>query len=176
MNAELTRGTDSSRFDLFSTEGRVNGFPGVHAKLGVYLSRAVSVEAGLRYARPVLSYELSGDAESAEDVTAEETLGHYLFDGSVLFHLVNASFADGRGVPFVAAGAGYLRELHQGNELVETGSEVHAMIGIKYWFGGGTPRFGLRAEAGVSSRAGGFDDEDSRRTAPIALGGISLLF
>ncbi|MGH9308475.1 MAG: hypothetical protein ACRD1U_03830 [Vicinamibacterales bacterium] len=175
-DAELTRATDNDRFDLFSTEGRASGFPGAHARVGVYLSRAISVEGGIRYAKPRLSYDLTDDAESAEDETAEETLSHYVFDGSVLFHFPNAAFADGRGVPFFSAGAGYLRELHEGNELVETGSELHATAGVKYWFGNGDRRMGLRAEFGISSRQGGFDDDDERRTVPIALGGVTFLF
>lgn len=175
-DAELTRATDNDRFDLFSTEGKTSGFPGAHARVGVYLSRAISVEAGVRYAKPTLSYDLTDDAESADDETAEETLSHYVFDGSVLFHFPNGSFAGGRGVPFLSAGAGYLRELHEGNELVETGTELHATAGVKYWFGNGDRRMGLRAEFGLSSRQDGIDADDERRTAPIALGGVTFLF
>jgi hypothetical protein len=176
FDAELTRGTGTGGFDLFSTDGSVAGFPGVHARVGVFLSSAISIEGGLRYSRPKLSYDLTGDAESADDVSATETLNQYIFDGSVLFHLPNASFGGGRGVPFFSAGGGYVRELHAGNELVETGNEIHATAGVKYWLGNGSRRMGLRAEFGVSSRKGGFDDEEARRTLPIALGGLTFLF
>jgi hypothetical protein len=175
-DAELTRAAGDDGFDLFSTDGSVSGFPGVHARVGVFLSAVVSIEGGMRYSKPELSYDLSGDAESAEDLTATETLSQYVFDGSVLFHLTNASFAGGRGVPFFSAGGGYVRELHEGNELVETGNEFHATAGVKYWFGDGRRRMGLRAEFGLSSRQGGFDDEETRRTLPIALGGVTFLF
>jgi hypothetical protein len=94
----------------------------------------------------------------------------------MLFHFTKASFAGGRGVPFVSAGGGYIRELHEGNELVETGNEFHATAGVKYWFGTGRRRLGLRAEAGFSSRQKGLDDDEARRTLPLVLGGISLLF
>lgn len=174
--ASLSRAATDQGFDLFTAAGRVDGFPGAHARLGVYLSRVVSVEAGARFARPSLSYDLAGDAESADDETAVETLSHYVFDGSVLFHLVNAAFADGSAVPFLSAGGGYVRELHEGNELVETGDEFHATAGLKWWFGGGRRRFGLRVEAGISSRQGGFEAGDERRTLPVALGGLSFVF
>ena len=174
--AQLTRsGTDADPFDLFTTDGEVNGFPGLHARLGVYLSSAISIEGGVRYAKPELAYRLSGDAESAPDTTATETISHYVFDGSILFHLNAVSFASGRGVPFISGGGGYLRELHAGNELVETGDEVHVTGGIKYWFGDGR-RIGLRAEAGVSSRRNGFDKTTERRTLPLVLAGISVVF
>lgn len=174
--AELTRsGRSAGPYELFTTAGEVSGFPGVHARVGVYLSRAISVEGGLRYARPELSYALSGDAESAPDETATEALSHWVFDGSVLFHLVGASFADGRGVPFVSGGGGYIRELHEGNELLETGVEFHATAGVKYWFGA-RARFGLRAEVGASVREDGIDPGEGRRTLPLALVGATVLF
>ena len=175
-NAELTRASGTDGFELFSVDGNVSGFPGAHARVGVYVTDAISVEGGVRYARPKLSFELSGDAESAEDETASETLSQYVFDGSVLFHFVNAAFGDGRGVPFVSAGGGYIRELHEGNELVETGNELHATIGVKYWFGDGDRRVGLRGEVGVSSRQQGFDADDARRTLPLAMGGLTFVF
>lgn len=175
--AGLTRsGQQSDPFDLFATDGDVDGFPGVHGRLGVYLSRSISVEAGVRFSKPTLSYRLSGDAESAPDETASETLSHYLFEGSVLFHFDRAAFAGGRGVPFLSGGGGYLRELHEGNELVETGREFHVTGGLKYWFGSGGRRLGLRAEIGVTAREEGFDKQETRRTLPLALVGATFLF
>jgi hypothetical protein len=174
--AQLTRSTPTERFDLFSTESDVSAFSGAYARLGYYLTRAISVEGGLRFAKPRLSTRLSGDAESAPNETATETAAHYVFDGSVLFHLTSLSFAGGRGLPFVSGGAGYLRELHEGNSLVETGREYHATVGLKYWLGSGDHRFGLRVEGGLSARERGFDDSDARRTLPLALAGLSYLF
>jgi hypothetical protein len=174
--AELTRSVQTDRFDLFSFDGQTNGFPALQARIGFYLTSAISIEGGIRYAKPKLEYRLSGDAESAPDETATETLSHYVFDGSVVFHVRNASFSGGRGVPFISAGAGYLRELHEGNELVETGNEFHVTGGVKYWFGSGKRRFGLRGEAGITSRQDGFDDNDARRTLPLAQGGLAFLF
>jgi hypothetical protein len=174
--AELTRsGQQSDRFDLFTSEGEVDGFPGAHARVGFYLTQTISIEGGARFAKPRLAYRLSGDAESAPDETATETLSHYVFDGSVLFHLPRASFGGGRGVPFLSGGAGYLRELHEGEELVETGTEIHVTGGVKYWFGSGR-RLGLRVEAGLSAREKGFDREEGRRTVPLVLAGATFLF
>lgn len=173
--AQLTR-SGQAKFDLFTTDGEVSGFPGVHARLGAYLSRTVSIEAGVRFAKPQLAYLLSADAESADDETATDSISHYVFDGSVLFHFPRASFAGGRGVPFLSGGAGYVRELHEGNEVVETGNEIHFTGGVKYWFGARGRRMGLRAEAGFSSREKGFDKSEGRRTLPLALAGITVLF
>ena len=176
LTAELTRSTPTDKFDLFTIDSEVSGFPGAFARLGYYLSEGVSIEGGVRYARPIMSIRLSGDAESAPDETAEETLSHYVFDGSLVWHLRNLTFASGNAVPYIAGGAGYLRELHQGNQLVETGHEYHAVAGLNYWLGSGAHRFGLRVEGGLSARKKGFDSEDKVRTLPIAFGGLSYLF
>ena len=74
-------------------------------------------------------------------------------------------------MPFVYGGAGYLRELHEGEALVEEGLEYHAGGGIKVWFGSG--RFAFAATSGFLFRDGGFDFEDKRRVVPEA--GASLV-
>lgn len=176
LTAELTRSTPTETFDLFETESTTSGFPGAFARIGFYVSDGVSIEGGMRYAKPKLSVRLTGDAESAPDTTAEETLSHYVFEGSLVWHLRHLSFASGRAIPYLAGGAGYLRELHEGNQLVETGQEYHALGGLKYWLGSGARRFGLRVEGGVSARKKGFDSADEVRMLPVVFGGLSYLF
>jgi hypothetical protein len=52
------------------------------------LHLALDFDRGKRpYARPELSVDLSGDAESAADVTATEIASHYVFGRVVLFDL-----------------------------------------------------------------------------------------
>jgi hypothetical protein len=175
--AELTRnGQSSGGFDLFTAEGELQGRPGARATLAVFLSRRVAVEGGFRFSQPVVSYRLSGDAEEAPDVTAHENLTRYLFTGSFVVHLRQMS-PGVSAVPFVAAGAGYVRDLHQGNELMETGREFHGVVGLKYWFNSTAPRrLGIRAEAGVSMTDGGFDFSDKSRTVPIVAASLVYLF
>lgn len=176
LTAQLTRSTPTEKFDLFTADSEVTGFPGAFARLGCYLSESVSVEGGVRYARPVMTVHLSGDAESAPDEDADETLSHYVFDGSVAWHLRRLAFASGSAIPYLAGGGGYVRELHEGNQLVETGQEFHGVAGLKYWLGAGDHRFGLRIEAGLSARKKGFDSGDKVRTLPIVFAGLSYLF
>jgi hypothetical protein len=167
-----TTGTDP--FEVFTADTTLQAAPGATAYLAFYLSRAISVEAGLRYARPQLRVRLSGDAEDAETLTALEDVSQYQFEGSVVWHLTNLSFASGRAVPFVIGGAGHIRDLHQGNDLVETGSEFHGGGGLKWWFGSGAERWGLRFEARATSREGGFALGRDRRTVSSA--GVSLAY
>jgi hypothetical protein len=175
--AELTRNGDAGAgpLDLFTTESQVDPIAGVRARLAYYLSPAVAIEGGVQYSRPVLSVRLAGDFEDAPGITAEETIERFLFDGSMVYYLNGLSFAGRKGLPFVTAGAGHLRELHEGRALVETGTEFHGSAGVKYWFGS-RRRVGLRGEAGFSSRAGGSDSSDGRRTLPVASASIAYLF
>jgi hypothetical protein len=174
-NAEETRNinTGTGSFTLFTADSRARAAPGAQLRVGVYLSKAISIEAGLQYARPKLSSTLTSDAEDAPDLTAEETITRYLVDGSLVLHLTRLSFAGGRGVPFLSGGGGYLRELHERNEYIETGREYHATAGLKLWFGR-KERLGLRVDAGASIRDGGADLRSGRRTVPTA--GLSLAY
>jgi hypothetical protein len=175
-NAELTRNinTGTGPFTLFAADSRIAAAPGAQLRVGVFLSRTISLESGFQYGRPKLSIAVSSDAEQAPDVTATETISRYVIDGSLLFHLHGLAFAGGRGVPFLAGGAGYVRELHERNEFMESGREYHALAGLKMWFGQGPPRFGLRADVGASIRSGGTDFRSGHRTVPT--GGVSLAY
>lgn len=174
--AEQTRNptTGSGPFELFVADSSLESAPGADVHLAFYVTPAVALEAGVRYAQPRLRVRLSGDAEDAEANTAEETLSQYQFDGSLVLHLTNLAFAGGRAVPFVLGGAGHIRDLHQGDELVETGTEFHGGGGLKWWLGSGRRRFGLRLEARATSREGGFSLGDERRT--VTSGGVSLAY
>jgi hypothetical protein len=169
-------GTSTGPFVLFSTESKIDAAIGLQAKFGVYVARSVSVEGGVTVTRPDFDVKLSGDAESAPDLTATETLTRYVIDGSLLFHLTNAAFGGGRGVPFFLAGGGYLRDAHEKTEVIETGHEFHFGGGLHYWFGEGNHRLGIRADVGLSIRTGGADASDKSRTLPTVAGSIAYLF
>jgi len=177
-SADETRnpGTGTGPFVLFQTDSRTESALGVQGKLGAYLSRSVSIEGGVLFSRPNLSTRLTGDAESAPELTATERLSRFVVDGSVLFHVTGASFGGGRGVPFLSGGAGYLRDLHEKNEVAETGHELHFGGGFHYWLGQGKHRAGVRADVGISRRSGGADAIDTTRTIPVLAGSFAYLF
>lgn len=167
-------GNSGNPFTLFTADARLRPVYAAQGRVGFYLSSSLAFEAGVQYSRPVLAASLSDDAEDAPDVTVEETMSRYIIDGSLVFHLRPLAFAGGRGTPFIAAGAGYLRELHEGEELVETGTTYHAGAGVKFWLTHGSRRIGVRGDAGVTIRDGAFDFEDKRRVLPTA--GASMIF
>jgi hypothetical protein len=175
-DADLTRNPTTGTGPLaeFSSASTLGAGIGLQARITRYLSNRLAVEGGLRLTRPVLTIELTNDFESAPDVDADETLTQYVIDGSVVWHF--QPFHRGRAVPFVAAGAGYIRDLHEGNALAETGTEYHALAGLKWWFSSRPRRLGLRAEGGLSIRDGGFDFKDGRRTVPVAAASLVYIF
>jgi hypothetical protein len=156
---------------LFVVDGSVKSGPGAAIQVGVYLGRRVSVEATFWYTRPILQARLTSDFESAADVDAESTITSYLMGGSFLYH-----FGDGRFVPFVSGGGGYLRQLHENNADLLTGTELHGGGGLKYWMGSGTHRVGLRLEAQASSRSKAVAFEQKRRIVPGFVAGLAVLF
>jgi hypothetical protein len=174
--ADLTRntGTGTGRFEQFTASTQVDTVTGGQGRLGFYVSRTIALEAGVQFTRPVVSTRLTNDFEEAADTTATETMSRYAIDGAVVIHLTRLSFAGGKGVPFLTGGGGYLRELHERDELIETGRTYHGGAGLKLWFGQGRRRLGLRADFGVAMRDGGFDYREGRRTLPTA--GISLAY
>ena len=171
-DAELTPNLDASGpYVLFTTDNEVKPAVGLQARIGFVASRALTFEGGFRFSRPVFQVRVSGDVENAAAITIEENLSQYLFDGSALWH-----FGSGRAMPFVFGGAGYMRELHDQDALVEEGIEYHAGGGVKWWLAQPGRGFGIRGDVGISIRDGGFDFEESRRLVPIASGSLIYRF
>jgi hypothetical protein len=136
------------------------------------------VEGAFMYARSRVETRIRGDVEGAPSITASEDLSQYLIEGSAVAHLPSLAFGGG-GVPFVMAGAGYVRHLHERRALVDTGTSYHAGGGIKYLFSR-RPRglirgLGLRADARVYFRQGGFDFDEEEPVRIFAAAGAGLI-
>lgn len=168
------------RFTLFATDSELQRSGVVDARLGLRLSPTFSVEGGFGYARPRVLTTIDRDAESAPRTSADERLAQYVVDASLVVHLRRFAMAGGRALPFVSGGAGYLRQLHAGNTLVETGRVYHLGGGLKYlvasrpdgFFNG----FGLRADVRATVRDEGFELEGKQRTFGSAGVGVLVLF
>jgi hypothetical protein len=81
----------------------------------------------------------------------------------------------GRTVPFIAGGAGHIRDVAPGNDFVETGVEYHGKAGVKSWFGR-RRNVAFRAEAGISVRDGGLSFDEERRIVPAVAASFLYLF
>ena len=169
--ATLTRPGSSTPLTLFAVNSRMLSAPGAAAQLGLFLGSRVSVEGAFHYSRPILRAHVTDDFESAPDTDVEGVVVTYLAQGSLLYH-----FGGGRFVPFVSGGAGYLRQIDEENSDLVTGTEIHGGGGVKYWFGNGGRRLGLRFDAGVSSRSKSVALEQKRRLLPVVGVGITFQF
>lgn len=119
-------------YTLFKTSSRVESTGGLDARLGWRATEMFTFEGALTWSRPTLSTRLFSDVEGAADVTATEQTSQYIIEGAVVASLARPGRAL---VPFVRGGFGYLRELHDGNTLAETGTSVHLGGGATFWFG-----------------------------------------
>jgi hypothetical protein len=167
----VTRPGSTTPLTLFAVNGEMLSAPGAAAQLGLFLSSRVSVEGAFQYSRPILRARITDDFEGAADTDVDGVVVTYLAQGSLLYH-----FGGGRLVPFVSGGGGYLRQIDDENSDVVSGTEIHAGGGLKYWFGSGGRRVGLRFDAGVSARSKSVAFEQKNRILPSAGAGIAFQF
>ena len=173
-----TEPSPSGPFTLFSTSTELAAAPGVEARIGVRLTPVLEVEASSSYGRPQLRTAITGDAENGAPTTASDTLQQYTIDGAAVINVTRWRIA-GRATPFVLAGAGYMRQLHEGNTLVVPGQTYFAGGGIKYLLRArahGLKGIGIRADARALMRRNGVAFDSSIRTSPVVAASLFVRF
>lgn len=111
---------------LFSTSTSLGAATTVEGRVGVRLTRAWVVEAGLSYGRPELRVDISGDVEAAGPVTAVSSLSQYIVDGALQYR-----WPGRRVTPFVMGGGGYLRQLDEPRTTADTGAVFYGGGGVR---------------------------------------------
>lgn len=139
---------------LFRTASTMKTGVGLDGRLAFNITRALAVEGGFVWTRATLESRISGDIENVPGVTVTQDLDTYFIEASAVWHLNALGFAGGRAVPFVAGGAGYVRQLDEDQVLTtDTGTVYHAGGGLKYFFmtrpRGFIRGLGLRGDARV---------------------------
>jgi hypothetical protein len=164
---------------LFRTDSRFASAPTFHVRAGFAFNRRIGVEGGLVLSRPDLRASISADVEDAPPITIAERIDRYALDAGVVF-MISELRLGGRTVPFVAAGAGYLRQLHEGQTLVEQGHAYHAGGGVKHWLlardWGFISAAGMRADARLYLMSGGIAFEDRLRRHVAVSGSVFVAF
>jgi hypothetical protein len=164
-------------FRLFTTETNTAAAPGFDARVAYWLTRSIAAEVGFVRARPELRTAISADAEGAAALTIDEQLDQYFIDANVVWLLDRFRF---RGiVPFVSGGAGYLRQLHEGRTLVETGQVYEVGGGIRHPLFtdvGWMRSVGLKLHGRVYVLKDGVQLEDSARTHGAFSGAVYVTF
>jgi hypothetical protein len=170
--------TAEQNFTLFTTDTALSGAITGEVRVGVWLSRRISVEGRLGYGRPEVETSVRADTEGAAPITIVERIDQFVIDAGVLIRL--DEMRAGQLVPYVAGGAGYLRQLHEGLALIEEGHVYH--------LGGGVTRnlvtrthgvvraAGLRADARIYFLSGGVSLDDRATKHGSFSGGLFMRF
>ena len=166
---------------FFETSSSFEPVAGVDGRVAVHLSSVFAIEGGFRFAQPRLETRITDDFEDAADLTAVRDISQYVFDVNAVAHLNGFRFGAG-SVPFVFGGGGYVRELYDGRQVVETGQVYQAGGGVKLLFRH-SPRaalkgLGVRLDARVLMRRGGveLEDDEPLRTYGAAGGSLVIVF
>jgi hypothetical protein len=173
-SGDATETTSSGgALSLFSTSTELAAASGFEGRAGIKLTRALELEASGTYAAPRLRTEISGDYENAAPVTATEPVRQFTAGGGLLWYVRHHQARPASVAPFLIAGGGYLRALHEGSALVETGRFYEVGGGVKLLFRSRERTFlkgaGLRIDARAMMRKGGIAFDGRSHVSP-ALG------
>jgi hypothetical protein len=165
-------------YRLFGTESRFDAAPVIEARGGYALTPRYIVEGRVGISHPELSTSITGDAENAPDLTVAERIDQYTFEGALVALFPGLRFAS--FVPFASGGAGYLRQLHEGQTLVEEGVAYHLGGGVRRSLfardGGWVRGAGIRVDARVYILTGGIELDDQPRAHPAVAGSFFVSF
>ena len=142
------------------------------ARFGVRALGSLWLEAGAMAGRRRLATSLSNDLEGAQPRTSVADLDERQLEGGLRYDVGALAFRERRGVPFLFASAGWLRQAPAEGDaagLERDGSSYAVGAGVAYHIvapTGWLRAAGLRLDAGVEWRGGGYELEDQRRSAP----------
>jgi hypothetical protein len=166
------RTRDASDYRWFSVDSRIGGARVLEARVGFALTRRYAVEVRFGLSHPELLTKISADIEGAPDATLAERFDQYMVDAALVATLDRFRF--GPVIPFISGGAGYLRQLHEGQTLVEEGVIYRFGGGVKYRLvsrdRGVLRGAGLRGDVGIAALSGGITVRD-RPTPHLAASG-----
>ena len=166
------------RSRLFSTSAVLASAPGVEARAGVRLTRRLQVEFSSTYGRPPLRTTITGDIENAPTLTVGEPVRQFTFDGAVVLQLPRWRIGT-RTLPFVSAGAGYLRQLHEGETLSAAGRTYHIGGGVKLLLKSratGMKALGLRGDVRALIRSKGVAFDTDAHVSPVVAASLFVRF
>jgi hypothetical protein len=167
---------DGNTIPLFETETQLEAGIAYEARVGLPVSSSIQVDLSAAWGRSDLTTQIFDDSEDFDDETASERVTQAAFEASLTAHLTRYQMG-ASVIPFVSAGVGYLRELHEDRTLVETGRYVHAGGGLSVLFttsATGIKAIGLRGDVRAVIRMGGVALDDDPLVAPSF--GASLFF
>jgi hypothetical protein len=173
MSAGGTDATETApngnRFNLFAAQTTLPPATVFDGALSVRVARSFRVGFAVSYGGVDLRTRIASDAEGIPGVDAVEQLTQLAAGVNVAFEVARFAPSD-RMVPFVGGGLAYLRQLHEGRTLVETGSAYHLGGGADMMLRSGgqgvVKSAGIRAHVRAEFRDGGVAFDDAMHAAP----------
>ena len=175
----LEEDRDGNPFRLFAADSELRPAAGYGGRIALRLGGRLQVETGLSYSEPDLVVHASSDVEGAEALSITETISQFQIEAAMVAALTPWRPGQ-RNVPFVTAGAGHLRELHEGQTLVVSGRS--------YFLGGGMKRVlkirqgswlkaaGVRVDGRLVARSKGAGFDERVHLAPVFGGSLFVRF
>jgi hypothetical protein len=164
---------------LFSSASELGSAPGMEARVGVRAARRLQIEANASYGVPQLRVTTSADVESAAGVTATDRLQQYTL-GAAAVWLVPIERLGPRTVPFVTGGAAYVRQLHEGGTLAQSGRLFDVGGGIERLLAARAGRrvkaVGIRGDVRARVRSSSVTIDGRAHAAPIVGGSLFVRF
>jgi hypothetical protein len=170
------RAASGGPYRLFESESDLGASVSFELRVGFGLTPRFGIEGRVARSAPDLDTMVSSDAEARGSFTISESIDQYVFDGGVVIRLDELETMG--LMPFASAGAGYVRQLHEGGDLVEEGQIFYVGGGFTRMFYSRSQGFIRAASARVDLRLNVFSldlDEDSRSQGSLA-GSIVFTF
>ncbi len=170
---------DGNPYRLFAADGTLRPAVSYDVRLGFPLTDRFHVEARASYGLPRLAVRASHDVEGTADADLTESVQQIQIDGGVVANL--GKLSSGRpSVLFVTAGAGFLRERHEGQTLAVNGRSYFAGVGMKRLLKT-TQRstlkaVGVRVDARFVARTRGAAFDNGTHVTPAFAGSLFLRF
>ena len=115
-----------SRLRIFSTASDLASVAGLEGRIAVRLIRSLEVEVEASYGTPQLKTTISNDIENAPPVTAIETVEQFTVGAGVVWYVPLRPWSS-RLAPFVTAGGGHLRQMHEERTLSRPDSTIRSV-------------------------------------------------
>lgn len=161
------------RLTLFKSRSALESSPGVEARVGFALAALFEAEAAVSYNTRQLRTDITADFEGAQAVAVSEPIKQFIVQGGLVMPLRMVGSL--RVTPFASGGAGYLRQLHEGQTLIESGLTYYVGGGVNVLLRSGAGRIkttGLRADVRAQFLADGVAPGGGTYAVPAA--GASL--
>lgn len=177
-DAELRSSSSTDPYRVFATSSQLARATVLDLRAAVDLTPRLGLEGRALYGHPEQRTSVTADVENAPSITAVERLDQYLIDGGVVIKLDEFSVKGWQ--PFAAAGAGYLRQLHEGLTLTEEGRVFYVGGGVRRVLllraRGFVRGLGAQGDVRLNVLSGGITVEDKARQHPSASASLFVVF